>query len=571
MFGSELMAAAVDRQGVKTVFGLPGHLESFFGALQERDMRLINMRHEAAVVTAADGYARAKRGIGVACVTAGPGLANAIGGLATAYDAGVPVLLFCGRNPFDLLDTGPHQELDHVAMAKPVLKWSATIHDATRIAEYVDMACRIALDGRPGPVMLEVPRDVAGAIVDEELAARFLGPLPAVHAPAPSAAAIKHAAELLMQAERPMILAGSGAWWGDAGDGLRSLAHDFRIPVMAHSEARGLVAEDGEVGFSYAFGHPAAKNADLVMVVGQKLGSSVSYCAPPYFAEDATFIQIDADGAEIGRNRAIAAPVAGDPGAALRAIADALTGSHNNPKDPSWVADGLTERIDALDAVGRDEDGPVHPLRMARELSARMPVDAIFVGDGANCLNRFKAEVKVQSPLGWLDQDPLGSMGVGLPLAIGVVAAGQETGADRPVFAAVGDGALGQYLGELASASLHKIPLFLTVANDGGWGASRNITKRLFKSQFGVDTAQSRYDLVAEGLECHGEIAASPAEVGPAFDRALAAVAKGKTALVNVLSDPTAGDLRADPRFQMVPFNHAYHAKISRRHGLAAK
>jgi acetolactate synthase-1/2/3 large subunit len=119
MFGSELMAAAVERQGVKTVFGLPGHLESF-SALQERGMRLINMRHEAAVVTAADGYARAKRGMGVACVTAGPGLANALGGLATAFDAGVPVLVFCGRNPFDLLDTAPHQELDHIGLAKPI-------------------------------------------------------------------------------------------------------------------------------------------------------------------------------------------------------------------------------------------------------------------------------------------------------------------------------------------------------------------------------------------------------------------------------------------------------------------
>ncbi|MAF49890.1 MAG: thiamine pyrophosphate-binding protein [Rhodospirillales bacterium] len=571
MIAAELMARAVERQGARTVFGLPGHLESFFGALQALGMRLIHMRHEAAVVTAADGYARTKRGIGVACVTAGPGLANAIGGLATAWDAGAPVLLFCGRNPLDLLDAAPHQELDHIGMARPLLKWSATVHDGTRMAEYVDMACRIALDGRPGPVMLEVPRDVADGRVDEDLAKRFLGPMSERQTPAPAADAIKRAAELLASAERPMILAGSGAYWGDAGPGLRRLAHDFRIPVMAHCEARGLVAEDGEVGFSYAFGHPAAKAADVVMVVGQKLGSSVSYGAPPYFADDASFIQIDSDGAEIGRNRPIAVPVIGDPGAATMAIAAELAGTHNRPRDPAWVQDGLAERIEKLDQVGRAESGPVHPLRMARELAARMPEDAIFVGDGANSLNWYKAEIKVQRPFGWLDQDPLGSMGAGLPLAIGVVAANQETGATRPVFVAAGDGALGQYLGELASAALHGLPMFIAVANDGGWGASRNITKRLFGGAYGVDVNQSRYDLVAEGLECHGELAEGPSDVGPAFDRAIAAVGKGKTALVNVLADPTSGDKRADPALQMVPFNHLYHAEKSRRHGVPDK
>ena len=157
MLGADLMAAAVERHGVRTVFGLPGHLESFFGAVDRRGMRLIHMRHESAVVLAADGYAQTRRSLGVACVTSGPGLANAVGGLASAYDAGTPVLVFAGRNPFAMLDARPQQELDHARLVRSITKWAQVVHDPARLGEYVDMAARIALTGEPGPVLLEIP------------------------------------------------------------------------------------------------------------------------------------------------------------------------------------------------------------------------------------------------------------------------------------------------------------------------------------------------------------------------------------------------------------------------------
>ncbi|MDP6172712.1 MAG: thiamine pyrophosphate-binding protein, partial [Rhodospirillales bacterium] len=293
MIGAELMARAVERQGVKTVFGLPGHLEAFFGALQERDIRLINMRHEAAVVTGADGYARTRRGLGVACVTAGPGLANALGGLATAWEACTPLLLLCGRNPFATMDSGIHQEMDHPAAVRDMTKWARTVHDPSRLAEYIDMACRIALSGRPGPVLLDVPRDLAEAEVNEERAQESLGPLIRAQAPAADGEAVVRAAQLLMEVEHPLIIAGGGAYWSGAGPALRKLANDFRLPVMAQGLARGLVPEDMEVGFSWPLAHPAAKEADLVLVAGSRLNMAIAYGGPPYYAKDARFIQID--------------------------------------------------------------------------------------------------------------------------------------------------------------------------------------------------------------------------------------------------------------------------------------
>jgi acetolactate synthase-1/2/3 large subunit len=184
-----------------------------------------------------------------------------------------------------------------------------------------------------------------------------------------------------------------------------------------------------------------------------------------------------------------------------------------------------------------------------------MPTDALFVSDGANCANWYKAVIRCTRSPGFIDHEPFGAMGVGVPHAIGAAAAQQETGENRPVFLGTGDGALGQYLGELATASLHKLPIFVMVANDGAWGSSRNITLRLFNGTTGVDLAQSHYELVAEGLECHGEIATVPAEVGPAFARAIAATKDGKPALVNVLVDPGTGLERSDPLLQMISFN----------------
>jgi len=423
------------------------------------------------------------------------------------------------------------------------------------------MACRIALSGRPGPVLLEIPRNLVHQHVNEKVAADSLGPLVRAEFPVAAARDIQRAADVLMEAERPVVIAGNGAYWGNAGAGLRSLAGDFRMPVFGRALGRGLVPEDQEVGFSWPMAHGAAREADVVLLAGSRIGSVIAYGAPPFFRENARFVQVNIDAAEIGRDRVIEAPIVGDCGSAIESIAAELARRGYRPRDSQWVADTLESRRARFDELGREQKGMVHPLRMARELAERMPKNAIFVGDGANCLNWYKAVLRTHHSPGWMDHDPFGSMGVGLPLAIGATVAQQETASPRPVFLGTGDGAFGQYLGELATASLHRLPFFIMVSNDGCWGASRNIEMRLFGRTYGVELNQSRYDLVAQGLECHGELAKSPAEIGPAFDRALEAIRSGKPALVNVLVDPRTGEARADPQLQTMPFNHEWFAK----------
>lgn len=557
MLGADLIAKAIVRQGVRTVFGLPGHLESVFGAFQREGVRLIHMRHESPCVLAADAYAQLRRGLGVAIVTAGPGLANAVGGIASAFDNSSPVLIIAGRNPTRMLDARPMQELDHVRLVRSIVKWAQIVHEPSRLGEYVEMAARIALSGQPGPVLLEIPRDVANGEADDAIAAASLGPILRAAPPAPAESDIDRAAALLAQARRPLIVAGAGAYWSQAGEELAALGRDYGIPILLQGSSRGLVSEDMESVFPWPVAFHAAREADTVLFAGCRIAGAIGFGAPPVFAEDARFIQIDNEAAEIGRGRPIEAPVAGDCKLALAALAAALAQRGVSATDGGWVKQAAAPKLERIDGAGRNTEGQVHPLHMARELAARMPENALFVGDGANCNSFFKGVIRCKQSPGFIDHEPFGAMGVGLPHAIGAAAALQETGEERPVFLGTGDGACGQYLGELATASLHGLPIFVMVANDGSWGSSRNITLHLFNGTYGVDFAQSRYDLVAQGLECHGELAASPAEVGPAFDRAIAAVQAGKTAVVNVLVDPDTGLERRDPLLQMITFNRA--------------
>src|SRR3970282_618858 len=181
------------------------------------------------------------------------------------------------------------------------------------------------------------------------------------------------------------------AYWGEGGAGLRRLVEELRLPVLAHDLARGLVPEDMELAFPWPVASIAARHADVVLVAGTRMDFRISYAAPPHFRDAARFIQVDIDGAEIGRNRYVESPVVGDCGPALEALAVELARREYQPRDPAWAAAALR---------------------------ARMPANPIFVSGGANCANWFKSVVRVRESPGWLDYDPFGSMGVGLPLAI---------------------------------------------------------------------------------------------------------------------------------------------------------
>ncbi len=524
--GAQVMARVLERYGVRTVFALAGASQTvLLDELDKGGVKIVPSRHESATVGAADGYSRVTGKIGVAMINVDQGMPNAITGISSAFEACSPVLILVGREPDPW--TEPEHQVDHdeLALVRTITKWARTVHSPERLGEYVDAACRRALAGRPGPVVLALPKDfltdiiVPGTDLDT--------PVTAAPKPAPRPDDVARAAELIMAAQRPLILAGSGAAHAGAGPALRRLTQALQIPVLTNAMARGLVPEDESLGWSWPLAQTAAKEADLVVWLGIRMGKRFGYGLAPRFDANAKMIQIDVHADEIARNRPVDIGMVADAALAGDAIADALA-AQGYRGNPSWLKDALAERLAAIDALGRGDDGPIHPYRVGREIMAHMPNDAIFVNDGASILSWMFGVMRIQGEGGYADHFPLGSMGMGGPLALGIAAGAREIAeangtTPRPVVLITGDGSFGFYPSEYNGAALAGLNRFVTViANNGVWGNEHHAQPRQIGRTINAGFGDVRYDLIAQGYGCHGERVDKPADLGPALQRAFA-------------------------------------------------
>jgi acetolactate synthase-1/2/3 large subunit len=522
--GAQVMARVLRRYGVKTVFALAGASQTLLlDELDKGKVRIVPSRHESATVGAADGYSRITGKVGVAMINVDQGMPNAITGIHSAYEACSPVVVLVGRE----LDTWtePEHQIDHdeLALVRSIVKWARTVRSPERLGEYLDAACRRALAGRPGPVVLAFPKDFLGRSVEPGTDLDTPYTPPPKLAPHPDDVA--RAADLIAAAARPVILAGSGAARAGAGPALRRLAHDLRIPVLTNAMGRGLVPEDEEVGWSWPLAQTAAKQADVAAWLGIRMGKRFGYGLAPRFDANARMIQADVHADEIGRNRPVDVAMVADAGLTAAALADALA-ARGYRGDPSWLKDALKERLAAIDGLGRSEDGPIHPYRIAREIMARMPEDAIFVNDGASILSWMFGAMRIQRENSYSDHFPLGSMGMGAPLALGLAAGAREIadetgGSPRPVVMVTGDGSFGFYPSEYNGAVLAGLNRFVTViANNAVWGNEHHAQPRQIGRTINAGFGDVRYDLIAQGYGCAAERIDAPADLGPALQRA---------------------------------------------------
>jgi acetolactate synthase-1/2/3 large subunit len=555
--GGAAIARAIQREGARTVFSLAGAGHArILEALDADGVRIISARHETAAVVAADGYSRIAGRVGFAILISKQGLPNALTGVMDAWQACSPVVVIVARPPVAQDDPGGGLD-DELAFIRPFAKWARIVYDHERLAEYLHHAAHVARSGRPGPAVLAVPQDLLAAEVRELLREdEAIVPAPP---PDPAPAAIEAAAELLAGARRPLIVAGSGA--ARAGAALRRLAGDFRLPVLGHALGRGVVPEDMELGFPWPLAQVAAKDADVVLALGVRLSERLGYGLPPRFHPDARFIQVDLAAEELRRARRIDVPIVADAGRAALALGDALASRLGGVRPisddaPAYVTTALAGRLARIEEIGRGDEGPIHPYRIARELAPIIPRQAIVVGDGADALNFMLAYLRIYQAPGYLDHYPSGSMGIGMPLAIGAAAAALELAsaagtAPRPVFLVTGDGALGFYLAELNSIALAKLPIRIVVVNDNAWGTERHGQRLTLGKTVNTDLGETRYDRIAEGFGIDAIHVARPEEVRPALERL--AAARGP-ALVDCWVDREAGALRKkDPRLQMIP------------------
>jgi acetolactate synthase I/II/III large subunit len=534
--GGQLVARTLRQAGVRHVFTLcGGHILPIYDGCLTEEVAIVDVRHEQAAAHAGDAYARLTRGVGVAIVVPGPGVTDAVTGVANAYAARSPLLLIGGAAPLGLRGLGALQETEQIALLKPITKGAWSVAETRQIPEVLATAIRTALAGRPGPVFVEIPVDLLMTTIEDRLA-----PIPTryIHRNrgAADADALGRLETLLASAERPVVMAGGGVYWDDASQSLALFAERAGVAVFMNGAGRGALATDHPNAFfqtrGWALGH-----ADLVVVLGTPLDFRLGYGRPPTFAEDAKVVMIDVDPIELGRNRPLELGLAGDLDVILRQLTDAIPKSLADRSVP-WLAELRRREGEArakLDELAETDQAPVSHYRWARDIAQAVTRDTIVVGDGGDVVNCAAKFVPVDRAGQWLDPGPLGCLGVGPSFAL----AAKLLRPDQRVLLVSGDGAFGLNGMELETAVRFGLPFTCIIGNDGGWGQIRSPQVSFFGEGRAVATSlpTTRYDRMVEALGGRGAFITDPREIGPALARALAS---DEVWCLNVVLDPEA-------------------------------
>jgi acetolactate synthase-1/2/3 large subunit len=522
--GGRLVAKALKSRGVEHLFTLSGgHLFSIYDGCKEEDISLVDVRHEQTAAFAAEGIAKATRGVGVAALTAGPGVTNGLSAIAGAQANNSPVTVLGGRAPEMRWGSGSLQEIDHLPFVSPLVKSAETVKDPARIAAVTAAALDRAAAAPSGPTFVDYPLDVVFTEAEVDIPA-----LPEVGAGRP-AAGVEEAAALLAAAERPAIMAGSGLYWGHGEEELRALAEALGIPVFLNGLGRGCLPADHELAFSRARG-TALQGADVALVVGVPMDFRLGFGGS--FGAETKIVRLDVAPNALVANRAPQVDLVGDVRATLAALREAA-GTQRRPSP--WLeqlrnVEGEKRAAEVTEL--NDARSPLHPVRVYKELGEVLDRDAIVIGDGGDFVSYAGRFVETFQPGCWMDPGPFGCLGAGPGQAIGAKVAYP----DRQVCLLLGDGAFGFAGMEFDTMSRHGLGVVGVMGNNGIWALEHHPMKFLYGYSVAAELRpETRYDELVESLGCDGILVREPGELKPALERAFAS---GRPTLVNVLTDP---------------------------------
>ncbi|MDD5099484.1 MAG: thiamine pyrophosphate-binding protein, partial [Syntrophales bacterium] len=544
VIGGKLVAETLIERGVEYLFSLSGgHITPIYQYLEGSAVTIFDTRHEQAAVFMAEAWARMTREPAVAMVTAGPGFTNALSGIANARLSNAPVILMAGCVGLESTEKLDLQDMTQLPVIAPMVKKAWVCPLAERIPEFIDLAFRTATAGRPGPVYLELPCDVLNATVDPEKVKRMRSHVDSRPMDPDGA---KKILEMLRKAQSPVIIAGSGVWYADAGEALREFAERTGIPVFTGNSGRGTLSDTHPLCFESSLAirpgaaFSALATADLILFLGSRI--SLFYLFGDIFRKDAKLIQADIEAEEIGRNRSVDLGIVGDVRALLTEL-NRLVEEQRNGEAFRTGFQGWLETLRKADADGKagtqplwtSDAVPIHPLRLAREIDTFMDREEdIVVADGGDTQVWMGMTRTVRAGGRYLDSGLYGCLAVGIPYAN----AAKLRHPESRVLLVIGDGSVGFNFMEFHTAIRKGLPIVVVIANDESWGMiAHSQTLRMGHCiADGTCLGRVEYQRLVEDLGGFGIAVERPEEIRPALE---AAFASGKTACINVAVDPS--------------------------------
>ena len=545
MIGAKALIASLEKENVDIVFGLPGGANlPIYDELVDANFRHILVRHEQAAGHMADGYARIKRKSGVCLATSGPGATNLITGIATAHADSIPIIAITGQVPLAMIGKDAFQETDIIGISNPCTKYAFQPRKAVEIPEVIKKAFYIAESGRPGPVLVDIPKDVQQEKAEIEFPdlIKVRGYKPAFD---PDLSQIEKAIDLIMKAEKPIIMAGGGVILSGAFHELQALAEILMCPVVTTFKGKGAFPENhplamGPIGMH---GHAEANKiiieADCIIAIGARF-SDRSVGRFDEFGKGMSIIHFDVDPAEIGKNKSVDVAVIGDVKSSLRTIVKMLTtkGIRRDP-DNSWLK-RRKELIEYYASTIKDYSRDITAKKTLKKLRELLPSESIVTTEVGQCQMWASLHFDVISPGTFFSSTGLGTMGFGFPASIGAKAAKP----DVPVIDIAGDGSFNMTENSLAVSVLEKLPVIVFLLNNYMLGMVAQWQRTFYNRRYsGVQ--QNRcpdYVKLAESYGAQGIRVQSIDEL----DRAI------KTAINSEVA--TVIDIPIDPEEDVYPF-----------------
>ncbi len=549
--GEHSAAAVIARflkaRGVRRVYALcGGHIMPIWMRLDSEGIRIVDVRDERAAVYMAHAEAQLSGGLGVALVTAGPGVTNAMTGIANAHVARAPVLVLSGLPPAAQENRGALQDIVHTQLVGSITRYARTVRHPDLVPQELAeaAACALGEGGEPGPVYLDFPvdtlrADVAPAVqLPEIFQPPIAPPLP------PSPQGVQAAIELLWSAKRPLFISGRGA--RHAGAALSALLTRLGAAYLDTGESRGLVNDD-HPSVVAAMRGTVMGQADLVVTVGRRLDFQLAYGSPAVFGQ-AEFLRIADCAAELRDNRRGRVELLADPALALQAILDAAP-ARASMTDRDWLSSLRQQHLQRSEKLAQSmrqappgSDGRMHPNRVLAALRDALPADAVVVADGGDFLSFARVGLPATT---YLDPGSLGCIGVGTPFGIAASLACPE----KTVVVATGDGAFGFNAMEIDTAVRHQAPILVVVANNGSWAIAVRDQQETHGKVVGTHLQFADHAAMARAFGMHAERVERPEDLPGAIARALA----HRPALLDVVVTPQASSSDAKSGLAWVP------------------